>query len=46
MQKGQQLKLQGLPKKNPDRVAQIAVIEMEFASVPKQQLGAGCVLLK
>ena len=46
VQKGQQLKLQGLPKKNPDRVAQIAVIEMEFASVPKQQLGAGCVLLK
>ena len=45
-QKGQQLKLKGLPAKNPDRIAQTTVIKMEFASKPVQKLGAGCVLLK
>jgi alpha-L-fucosidase len=45
-QQGQQLKLRGLPAKTPDKIAQTAVIKMEFASTPKQELGAGYVLLK
>jgi alpha-L-fucosidase len=40
-----QLKLQGLPARSPDRLAGTTVIRMEFASVPVQKLGAGYVLL-
>ncbi|MFA6110673.1 MAG: alpha-L-fucosidase [Candidatus Latescibacterota bacterium] len=40
-----QLKLQGLPTRGPDRLAGTTVIRMEFASVPVQKLGAGYVLL-
>ena len=45
-QQGEQIKLRGLPAKNPDRIASVAVIEMEFASKPRQVLGAGCKVLK
>jgi len=44
-QKGNRLILTHLPKSSPDRLVGITVIKMEFASRPKQQLGAGCVLL-
>ena len=44
-QKGEQLKLKGLPKANPDKIAGIIVIKLEFASKPIQKLGAGCVVL-
>jgi len=39
------LVIRGLPKTSPDKIAGTAVIEMEFARIPKQILGAGCVLL-
>ncbi|MFH1569348.1 MAG: alpha-L-fucosidase [Gemmatimonadota bacterium] len=45
-QQGEQIKLSGMPKKNPDPIASIAVIEMEFASQPRQILGAGYQVLK
>lgn len=44
-QTGNRLTLKGLPRTNPDRIAQVAVIKMEFASKPKQILGAGCVVI-
>jgi alpha-L-fucosidase len=45
-QKGDRLVMTGLPKACPDKIAGVAVIKMEFAGTPKQELGAGCVLLK
>jgi alpha-L-fucosidase len=39
------LVIRGLPKACPDTIASIAVIRMEFATVPKQVLGAGYVVL-
>jgi alpha-L-fucosidase len=39
------LVVKGLPPKCPDRIAQVALLEMTFAKVPAQKLGAGCVLL-
>jgi hypothetical protein len=44
-QKGNRLILKGLPKESPDHVAGITAIKMEFASAPKQRLGAGYVLI-
>jgi alpha-L-fucosidase len=44
-QKSNRLVLTGLPKSSPDKIAGVTVLKLEFASVPKQQLGAGCVLL-
>jgi alpha-L-fucosidase len=44
-QKGQRLTLRGLPKSNPDRIANITIIKMDFASLPKQKLGTGCVIV-
>jgi len=44
-QKGNRLILKGLPQENPDRVAGVTVIKMDFASAPKQRLGAGYVLI-
>ncbi|MEW6756210.1 MAG: alpha-L-fucosidase [Candidatus Latescibacterota bacterium] len=41
----QQLKLKGLPASNPDKIAQTCVIRMEFAAKPRQELGAGYVVL-
>jgi alpha-L-fucosidase len=37
--------LKGLPKKNPDKLAGVAVLKLEFESAPRQKLGAGCVVL-
>ena len=45
-QKGEQILLKGLPAKNPDRIASISVVELEFASAPRQVLGAGYKVLK
>lgn len=42
----QQLTLTGLPKNNTDKLAQISVIKMEFASKPVQKLGTGYVIIK
>lgn len=39
------LVIQGLPKACPDKIASVAVIRMEFTTVPKQVLGAGYVVL-
>jgi len=44
-QTAQQLKISGLPRRNPDRLAQICVLKITFASQPVQRLGAGCVWL-
>ena len=38
--------LKGLPKANPDRLAGVTVVKLEFASKPKREQGAGCVVLK
>jgi alpha-L-fucosidase len=45
VQTADQLKLQGLPSRAPDRLTGTTVIRCEFTSVPRQQLGAGYVLL-
>ncbi len=45
-QSRERLILKGLPRQSPDKVAGITVIKIEFASVPVQKLGCGCVLLK
>lgn len=39
------LVLRGLPKTSPDKIASVAVIKMEFATIPTQALGAGYVIL-
>ncbi|MBN2450043.1 MAG: alpha-L-fucosidase, partial [Lentisphaeria bacterium] len=44
-QRRDRLVISGLPEKCPDPVAGVALLELEFASVPRQVLGAGCVLL-
>jgi alpha-L-fucosidase len=38
--------IQGLPQSCPDKVAGVALLEMDFARVPYQVLGAGCVVLE
>jgi alpha-L-fucosidase len=40
-----QLVLKGLPKTSPDKIARMAVLKLEFASTPRQVLGAGYVVL-
>jgi alpha-L-fucosidase len=40
------LVIKGLPAQCPDQIAQVAVVEINFKTVPKQVLGAGCVVLK
>jgi alpha-L-fucosidase len=40
------LVVRGLPAGCPDRIAGVAILQMDFQSVPRQQLGAGCVILK
>ena len=37
--------LRGLPARCPDRIAQVSLVRMDFASVPRQVLGTGCVVL-
>jgi alpha-L-fucosidase len=44
-QEKDRLVLKGLPKDSPDKIAGVTVLKLEFAGVPKQVLGAGCVVL-
>jgi alpha-L-fucosidase len=37
--------LKGLPESNPDEIAGVSVIKLEFESEPQQRLGAGYVVL-
>ena len=37
--------LKGLPKRSPDRICGVTVFKMDFATRPRQVLGAGCVVL-
>jgi alpha-L-fucosidase len=45
VQRGERLWLRDLPAACPDPLAGIAIIKLECASEPRQQLGAGCVSL-
>ena len=45
VQEKDRMLLKGLPKACPDKVAGVAVLKLEFASKPKQVLGAGCVVV-
>ena len=45
-QKDKRLIIRGLPRNCPDRIAQVAVIEMKFKKVPELQLNPGCVIPK
>jgi alpha-L-fucosidase len=38
--------LKGLPEANPDKIAAVSVIKLEFESEPQQRLGAGYVILE
>jgi len=44
-QENDRLVLSGLPKSCPDKIAGVTVLKLEFASKPRQVLGAGCVVL-
>ncbi|MFH1852450.1 MAG: alpha-L-fucosidase [Candidatus Neomarinimicrobiota bacterium] len=44
-QTGEHLRLLDLPAMSPDRIAGITVVKLEFAAVPRQELGFGYVLL-
>jgi len=44
-QQPKRLILHCLPKTNPDKIAGVSVIKLEFASRPQQELGFGCALL-
>ncbi len=46
VQEKDRLILKGLPKNAPDKVAGVTVLKLEFATTPRQVLGAGCVVLK
>lgn len=39
------LLMRGLPRRNPDDIAQYAVLRLEFERPPRQVLGTGCVVL-
>jgi alpha-L-fucosidase len=45
-QSGSRLILRDLPAASPDPVAGVTVIKLECRSRPRQELGAGCVVLK
>ncbi|MCX5759644.1 MAG: alpha-L-fucosidase [Candidatus Hydrogenedentes bacterium] len=45
IQEKDRLILKGLPKNAPDKVAGVTVLKLEFATPPRQVLGAGCVVL-
>jgi len=45
-QKGERLVLKGLPRSSPDKIAGVTVIKLQCRSAPRQELGAGCVVLK
>ena len=44
-QEPNRLILGNLPKTNPDKIASVSVIKLEFTSKPRQELGFGCVVL-
>ena len=44
-QQPDRLILHGLPKTNPDKIAGVSVIKLEFARKPQQELGFGCVVM-
>ena len=44
-QKGNRMTLKSLPKNSPDHIANITVIKLDFASIPRQALGWGYVLI-
>lgn len=44
-QEKDRLILKGLPKNSPDKIADVTVLKLEFATTPRQALGAGCVVL-
>jgi len=44
-QRGERLVITGLPARCPDRTLAIAVLKLEFATPPRQVLGAGCVVI-
>ncbi len=44
-QSGDRLVFRGLPEADPDPVTGVTVIKLECDSPPRQELGAGCVLL-
>jgi len=39
------LVLKGLPESNPDKIAGVSVVKLEFDVPPRQVLGVGCVVL-
>jgi alpha-L-fucosidase len=45
-QERDRLMLRGLPVGSPDRIAGVAVLKLEFAAVPRQVLGPGCVTVR
>jgi alpha-L-fucosidase len=44
-QNGERLVITGLPARCPDRILGVAVLRLEFATPPRQVLGAGCVVI-
>jgi alpha-L-fucosidase len=44
-QRGERLVIAGLPTRCPDRTLAVAVLKLEFATPPRQVLGAGCVVI-
>jgi hypothetical protein len=44
-QSGERLVITGLPARCPDRILGVAVLRLEFATPPRQVLGAGCVVI-
>ena len=45
VQEKDRLILRGLPAASPDKTAGVTVVKLEFATTPKQVLGAGCVVI-
>ena len=45
-QSGDRLILRGLPKRCPDRILDMGMVALEFASKPRQELGAGLKVIK
>ncbi|MBE3134660.1 MAG: alpha-L-fucosidase [Acidobacteria bacterium] len=45
-QQGGRVILKGLPAAAPDKIAGVTVLRLECASAPRQELGAGCVVLR
>jgi len=45
-QTANRLVIKGLPEQCPDPIADVALLELKFKAIPKQVLGAGCVVIK